>query len=1036
MIEWFTRNSVAANLLMALILALGIHAVFFRIPLEAYPDVALDTVSISMVFRGATPVEVEEGIVVRIEEAISDLTGIKRIIAHANEGKARIDIEVEKGHDPPTLLDDIKNRVDAISTFPLDTERPVYSILQRRIKVISVAISADLPERELRELGERVRDDLLALPRISQVDLMGVRSHEIAMEVKQDTLERFGLGFDDITEAIRNTSGDYPAGSLKTRRGEILLRTEGQAYTMEDFARIPVITHPDGTRLTLADIAGIKDGFVEDPSYARFNGQPAVLLLVYRTTGQNTTTLARDVRNYVDTVRQHMPPGITIDYWWDDSRRIQNWLSLLTGSAIHATGIILLILGLFLRPLVAALVFIGIPISFMGALALMPVFGVTINIYTLFAFILVLGIVVDDAIVTGENIYIHLQRGEDPVLAAIHGTHDIAVPVTLGVLTTIAVFVPLLFVEGERSTMFGPGAIVVILVLLFSLVGSKLILPAHMKHVRVPVDNDPSRNRLARIQGRVADSLMWSIRTFYQPLLVRALENRFLTLSLFVGISFVLISFFFSGRYAFVFFPSAEGEQVWVNLTMPAGTPAKIMDRHLSRISEAAHRLQDKYRDAATGESVIRNILLQNGWDFLSGVKDTGPYKGGIVLQLAPWTEHPVPVSNAELVREWRLITGPIPGTKELRFQFDELQANASIGIRITGDDLQDLAEAAAEIKARLAEYDGVLNIRDSFDAEREEIVLTLHPEAELLGISVSDLGKQVRWAFFGAEAQRIQRGRDDVRVMVRYPPDERLSEENLFRMKIRTLSGVEVPLTTVADVTMGRGLSSIRRVDRHRAADVSADIDTGGADVNRIMSHMKPFFAGLQERYPGIRYSLEGEQREQRESFTSLTLGAALVFFVIYSLLAIPLRSYTEPIIVMAVIPFSMVGALIGHIIMDMELSIISVMGFLALSGVVINDNLVLLDYINQKRSEGLSAAKAARIAGMARFRPILLTSLTTFAGLIPLIFGNDIQAQHLLPMAVSLGIGILFSTPLTLFLTPIVYTILDDLRGTGQSP
>nr|VFK41610.1 MAG: Multidrug efflux pump subunit AcrB [Candidatus Kentron sp. SD]VFK47535.1 MAG: Multidrug efflux pump subunit AcrB [Candidatus Kentron sp. SD] len=1043
MIEWFTRNGVAANLLLASILALGTHALLVRLPLEMFPDMEMEMVIISVVFRGATPVEVEEGVVTRVEEAISDLSGIKRMVSTAGEGKAEIRVEVEKGYDSRLLLDDIKNRIDAISTFPRDVERPVYRIPARRIQAIGVVISGDLPARALRESGERIQNDLLALPGVSHVALMGAGAYEIAIEVSQHTLERFGIGFDDIVQAVRGASRDYPAGSLKTGRGEVLLRTRGQAYTGEDFGRIAIIRRADGIRVTLSDIAEIKDGFVEDPAYARFNGRPAILLPVYRTKAQSATVLARNARRYVEDVRQRMPPGMDIDVWFDTSKEIGIWVDILLRNAIQGGIAVLLILALVLHPSVAGWVFVGIPVSFMGALALMPVLGATINILTLFAFILVLGIVVDDAIVTGENIYARQRRGEDSTLAAIRGTREVAIPVTLGVLTTISAFVPLLLLEGENGAIFGPMGMVVILVLSFSIVESKLILPAHMRHVRVApardvgadeppgkAGNGPLQGRLTKFQDRIADFLEEGVRRFYQPLLIRALRNRFLTLSLFIGVSFILLSLVLGGRYDFIFFPDVEGDMAWASLEMPAGTPFEVTERYLSRIAEAAERLQEKHRDEKTGKGVIRNILLNGGWSFLLGNESLSPHQGEVILELVSPTERPTAISNAELIRQWRRETGLIPGARDLGFHYDEQQLVDPIDIQLAGDDLEILAMAAAEVKARIQEYPGVFDIRDNLESGREQITLTLRPEAKLLGLSVSDLGVQTREAFFGAEAQRIRRGRNEARVMVRYPLAERREKVNLSRMKIRIPSGVEVPLSVVADVATDTAFSTVRRVDRRRAVNVTADVDDKSTDVNRILKDMAPFLADLETRWPGLRYSLEGEQRKQRESFAGLIVGVWIVLFAIYALLAIPLRSYAQPIIVMGIIPFSTVGALLGHMIMGLSLSMMSVLGVLALIGVVVNDSLVLLDYINRRRREGISASDAARIAGMARFRPILLTSFTTFAGLMPLIFEKSIQAQYLIPVAVSLGFGILYATLLTLFLVPIGYTLLDDFR------
>nr|VFK23836.1 MAG: Multidrug efflux pump subunit AcrB [Candidatus Kentron sp. LFY] len=1039
MIEWFAKNGVAANLLMVLILMLGAHALSSRIPLEVFPNIDLDVVAISMVFRGATPMEVEEGIVIRIEEAISDLSGIDRIISNANEGSARIRIEIEDGHSPREVLDDIKNRVDAINTFPVDAERPVYEVLQHRKEVIRVAISGDLPERPLRELGERVRDDLLALPETTWIDLTGVRPYEIAIEVGQHNLERFGIGFDDVVGAVRNASKDYPAGSLKTRRGDILLRTRGQAYTKADFERIVIISRPDGTRLTLGDIAHIEDGFAENPLYARFNGEPAVFLDIYRVGDKSALALARDVRDYVDDFKQHLPPGVSMDYWRDHSRIIKLRLDTLLNSAIQGGLLIFLLLTLFLRLSVAVWVCVGIPISFAGAFALMPELGVTLNIVSLFGFILVLGVVVDDAIITGENIYIHLRRGEDPTLAAIRGTREVAVPVTFGILTTAAAFIPLLFVEGRRAPVFAQISMVVISTLIFSLVESKLILPAHMRHIRMGHGDGTARRRLGGwltgIQCRVADSLERGIDTLYRPFLARALERRFLVISLFMGFSFILLSLVLSGRYGFVFFPRVQSEIAHVTLAMPKGTPVEITSRHMEHILETARHLQDKYRDPSTHESIVRNIALLVGWTS-SNVFDAGRNLGGdshlgqVILELVPPEERSIAIATSKLVREWRTGIGQIPGAEELGFRAEIGRSGDPIDIQLMGDDFDTLTAAAREVKGRLSGYPGLFDIQDSLDANREEIRLHLRPEAELLGLSVSDLGKQVRHAFFGAEAQRIQRGRDDVRVMVRYPLAERRSDLDLANMRIRTPSGVEVPFSAVADVVTDTAFSTIRRIDRHRSVNVTADVDKKTTDVNRIMRDLTPFLADLDQRYPGVRFSLEGELREQRESFASFYAGIAVVLFIVYALLAIPFRSYVQPLIVMAIIPFGIFGALLGHMIMGMSLSIMSIWGILALVGIVVNDSLVLVDYINRRRREGVPLADAVQTGGMARFRPILLTSLTTFAGLTPLLLDKSTQAQFLIPMAVSLGFGILYATLVTLLLVPIGYLILEDAR------
>jgi multidrug efflux pump subunit AcrB len=1033
LIAWFVRNEVAANLLMVSIVFLGLWSLATRIPLEVFPEFERDVVNISMTYRGATPAEVEESVVVRIEEAIEDLQGVKEITSNANEGQARVRVEVDKGYAPRMILDDIKNRVDAINTFPDDVERPIYSVLEFTRQVISVVVSGALDEAELRRLGERIRDDLTALPEVSLAELAAVRPYEISVEVSESTLDRYGLTFDTIVQAIRRSSVDLPAGSIKTRSGEVLLRTKGQAYTADDYAGIVVRTRADGTRITLGDIAEIRDGFEEDPRYGLFNGEPAVLIDVYRTGDQSAIGIGRAVRQYLAEQQALMPGGVTIDYWRDRSRIVKLRLQTLVKSALQGGLLIFLLLALFLRLSVAIWVCVGIPISFLGALALMPTIGVTINLISLFAFILVLGIVVDDAIITGENIYTHLKRAEASTSAAITGAQEVAVPVTFGILTTVAAFVPLLFVEGIRGAIFAQIPSVVIPVLLFSWVESKLILPAHMKHVRLDRDREKPLKAWQRVQRRTADGLERFIERAYRPALEWALEQRYLTLCIFVGVSLIVLSFVVSGRYTFTFFPRVQSETARATLTMPAGTPVEETRRHLERISALARELQEKYFDATIDGSVIRNILVSVGWTggaYGQGQGSGRPELGRVSLELVPPEDRALEVTSAEIVREWRDGIGVIPGVKELSFFAEIGRGGDPVDIQLTGPDFDQLARLASVVKARLREYPGLFDIGDTFEDGKPEIKLRIRPEAELLGLNAEDLGRQVRQAFFGAEAQRIQRGRDDVRVMVRYPESERRSLESLDTMRIRTREGAEVPFGNVAEVELGQGFATIRRVDRQRAINVKADVNKEKVDVNRIVPDLRSLLDTLVAENPGVRYSLEGELREQRESFGSILVGLGFVLFSIYALLAVPFRSYLQPLMVMLVIPFGVVGAILGHMIMGMNISIMSVMGMLALSGVVVNDSLVLVDWVNRRRREGMPIAEAVRKGGVARFRPILLTSLTTFVGLVPLIFEKSTQAQFLIPMAVSLGFGILYATLLTLFLVPVTYLILDDMQ------
>lgn len=1027
MISWFARNSVSANLLMFVIIAAGVYSLANRVPLEVFPTFERDTVVINMSYRGATPTEVEEAVIIRIEEAIADLDGIKQIDSVAYEDTGRVTVEVEKGRNPRELLDDIKSRVDGISTFPTDVEKPRYSASEFKREVISVAVSGALSEREIRKLGEQVRDELANLPEVSTVELTGVRAYEIAIEVSQDTLDRYDLTLEQVATAIRRSSVDLPAGAIKSSGGEILLRTKGQAYTGEEYGDITVLTRNDGRHIKISDIAIIKDGFEEEPKYSLFNGEPTVMLEVYRTGDESALVVGKAVRDYVDARQMRMPQGVSLDYWRDRSRIVKLRLETLLTSAWQGGLLVFVTLALFLRLSVAIWVCVGIPISFMGALAIMPELGATLNLVSLFAFILVLGIVVDDAIITGENIYSHLKRAESGMQAAIRGAQEVSVPVTFGILTTVAAFVPLLFMEGLRGPIFAQIPMVVIPVLMFSWVESKLILPAHMRHVHMRQNGNGGL--WYRFQQIFANGLERAIERIYQPVLKLALKHRYLTFAIFIAVSLILISYALSGRINFTFFPRIASETARATLVMQTGTAEEVTIGHIKRMTAIAKELQNKYTDPASNQSVIKNVLTEMG---SSGARSSAgaAESGRVSLELVPPEERLISIDTKKLVGEWRKRIGAIPGAKELNFRAEIGRSGDPIDVQLISNNDEALKEITAKVKTRLSEYPGFFDIQDTLEDGKPEIKLEILPEAEFLGLTAQDLGRQVRQAFYGAEAQRIQRGRDDVRVIVRYPEQERSSVSNLDTMRIRTADGVKVPIGNVSDIRMGQGPAAIQREDRQRTINITADADKSQVDTTRVGLELEQFMRDILVDYPGVRFAFGGELKEQQESFGSLFYGILLTLFAIYSLLAIPLRSYLQPVIVMLVIPFSVVGAIFGHMIAGMSLSFMSILGMLALAGVVVNDSLVLVDWINKKRQQGMAPEEAARVSGVARFRPILLTSLTTFFGLLPLLLEKSTKAQFLIPMAVSLGFGILYATLISLLLIPSLYLILADIK------
>lgn len=1036
MIAWFARNHVAANLLMVTILFTGLMSLKYNIPLEVFPSFETDTISVNVSLRGATPEDAELSLATRVEEAVSDLEGVKQINSRSVEGGATITIEVDSGYDARELLADVKSRVDEIGTFPSEADQPVISLATFKRDVITVAVAGELSEQELRGYAERVRDDLLRTPGITQVELDGVRNYEIAIELSQDQLRAYDLTLSEVAERIGNSSLDLSAGNIRTDGGDILIRSKGQAYYRDQFEPLVIKANTDGSLLRLRDIANVTDGFEESALRTRFNGKPAAMLDVYRVGDQSAIEVADKVKAYVHKQQANLPQGLELSYWGDGSLLVKSRIKTLTTNALQGGILVLLLLTLFLRPSIAFWVFIGIPVSFMGAFLVMPLFGVTLNVLSLFGFILVLGIVVDDAIVTGENIYSHLRNAESGLQASIRGTQEVAVPVTFGVLTTVAAFLPIGFIEGARGALFAQIPVVVIPVLLFSLIESKFVLPAHLKHLKLRQNEVEQQGRLSQMQQRFADGFERMILKYYQPLLALSLKHRLTTLALFSGVFILILAFILSGWTRFVFFPRVEADTARASLTMPSGTPFEVTDRYIVRMVEAARALQEDYRDPNTGESVIMNIFSTTG---AGGSAETGRIR----FELQPAEEREQEVSASTLINEWRERIGPIPGAETLTFRAEIGRASDPVSIELRSGDVDDLRAMAQQVKARLETYPTLFDIADNLSDGKEELQLELTPQAHLLGLTRSDIIRQVRQNFFGIEVQRVQRGRDDIRVMVRLPLEERQAIAGLKGILINTPGAGQVPLDEVAQLVPGKSPSAIYRVDQYRTANVVADMDKVNTNTTVLNRDLNEFLTELVLQYPGAEFSLEGEAEEQRESFASLALGLAFVFFVIYSLLAIPFRSYLQPLIVMSVIPFGAIGAIVGHWIMGMDLTIMSLLGLMALIGVVVNDSLVLVDFTNQRRKELQAGGEhshfeatrqAVLVAGVARFRPVMLTSLTTFIGLMPLLFEKAVQAQFLIPMAVSLGFGIIFATVVTLIMVPVNFMLLEDLRRLGR--
>jgi len=1041
-INWFARNPVAANLIMVLIIGGGLVSLFGgSIVQEVFPEFAIDLITIQVPYPGAAPEEAEEAICLRVEEAVRGLNGIKKLTSRARENIGVVTIHVESDADSRKLLDEVKARIDAIDTFPDETEKPIIQELTNRRQVIDVAIYGNTDELSLRHLAERVRDDLAALPEMSIVELSNARPYEISIEVSEDTLRRHGLTFDRIATAIRRSSLDLPGGSIKTPGGEVLLRTKGQAYTARDFEQLVLLTRPDGTRLTIADVATVVDGFADTDQSTKFQGEPAMLVSVFRVGGQDALSIGDAVSRYIERAERWMPEGVSLATWNNASKILRDRRDLLLRNGATGMVLVFITLALFLRFRLALWVMVGMLLSFMGAIWLMPVLGVSINMISLFAFILVLGIVVDDAIIAGENIYTHQHRTGKALQGAIDGAREISVPVVFAVLTTIAAFVPLIAITGMIGKVMYVIPLVVISCLAWSLIESLWILPAHLSHYKHRDPNEPRKENLwQRFQGRFANKVELAMTGYYRPFLNACLRRRYLTISVALSLLILTAGLILGGRLKWVFFPEVESDYVSATITMPPGTPVEVTAAAVLWLEESADQVrreleenygtdQFRYVITALGEHPFATMQQQNSGALVGG--ERAAHLGEVTIELQPAETRSA--SSADVADRWRELTGRIPGTVEQTFSSSLFEPGKDIDIQLTGIDLENLRAAKDELESRLGEYAGVFEIGNSFRDGKEEIRLAIKPAAELTGLTLSDLGRQVRQAFHGEEAQRIQRGRDEIKVMVRYPEDERLSIANLERMRIRLPGGIEVPFSEVAEAVPGRGYASITRIDRRRAINVTADVDSSVASAGTVIKGLaNDVLPKILARYPGVSYTFEGQQAEQRETIAGLVRGFIIAILVIFALLAIPLRSYLQPAIIMIAIPFGIVGAVLGHIALGYDLSILSMFGLVALTGVVINDGLVMVDFINRfrERHEG-DIHRAVREAGVARFRPIVLTSLTTFVGLFPLLLEKSMQARFLIPMAVSLAFGVLFATLITLILIPAAYIVLEDLTG-----
>lgn len=1039
-IAYMVRNGVAANLLMAFIVVAGLVSMNGLVQ-EAFPVLTFNHVEVSVPYPGASPEEVEESIVQKVEEQIKTLDGVKEVTAVAAEGIASIVAGFKTGTDIGRALDDIESAVNQITTFPAAAERPEVRQMTNRQSVMRLVLYGDVPERTLKELAYRTEDAIASLPAVSYVETSGVRDYEISIEVPLHRLRSLGLTLEDISDVVRNSSLDLSAGSLETRAAQVRVRTTGKSYNQQDFENIIILSQGDGTVLRLGDIAEVRDGFQEAYLITRYNGQRAAFVEVYRSAGEQVLEVVEAVKEYLDRqLIPSLPAGVAVDIWNNDAELYEERLSLLLKNGSLGLLLVLVALTLFLEIRLALWVAVGIGISFVGALAAMLAFNVSINTISLFAFILGVGIVVDDAIVVAENIYTERQKGLPGVSAAIRGARRIKRPVIFAVLTTVVAFTPLLFLPGTIGDMMGGVPIILISVLLISLIESLLVLPHHLSHL--PGPEWKPVNFVDRFFSRIHTRVDKEFRRFVDGPLDRGLRlatgQPSIVIATGIGMIIFCVGLVPAGIIGVILNEPVESDIVTANLEMPEGTPATRTAELAGYLEQAGYRAIERLSldQTENAEPLVVGVNLTVGEkprQIGGGIAQEPslkpqPHIATVEFKLQPTGRRDF--TSGEFLEAWREEVGMAPMARSITFNADLIDLGYPVQVNLSHPDHERLGPVSEALVASLLEFQGVFDIRSNHAASLQEIQIELRPEARMLGLTLDGLAQQVRSAFFGNEALRVQRGREDVRVYVRLPARERDSIADVEGHLMRTPAGVEVPLSRVARVRLGNSPASVHRKDGRRVVTITADVDpdvvTGG-EVTAILA--QTVLPALADAHPGLTHTFGGEQQQQLESFDALGRGFALALLVIYALLAIPLGSYTKPLLIMAVIPFGVIGAILGHLIMGIDLSVTSMWGIIGLSGIVVNDSLVMFDFINQRLEEGAPIQAAIIDGAKARFRPIFVTSITTFLGFTPLILERSIQAQFLIPLGVSVGFGIVFATVILMMIVPALATVYFQL-------
>nr|WP_255785397.1 efflux RND transporter permease subunit [Membranihabitans maritimus] len=1005
------RSSVAANLLMLFLLGAGIYTMF-TIQKEVFPQFQLDFVNVNVSYPGSSPEEVEQGILLPVEEAIRGVQGIKEITSTAQEGAGEVLIELVPGTDRMKAFQDIDQAVNRIRTFPDDIEEPEVVLEERQLDVMEVAIYGNVDIWTLRVVGERLRNRLLSQPAITQVALDNVPDYETRIEIPRHTLRKYQLTLGQVADIIEQSSQDVPAGSVETSSGEIMLRMQERKQWAREFGNIPIASSRSGAQVLLKDIATITDGFEETGFHGQFNRQTSVSMEIFRVGDQSPLDIEDLVKNILSEYQ--FPPNVNYRIDSNRAEEFRDRLSLLTGNGLMAIFIVIIILSLFLEYRLAFWVMMGMVISFIGGMILLPIIGVSVNMISMFGFLVVLGIVVDDAIVVGENVYEYRQRGYGIMEAAIMGTKDVSKPVFFSILTTIIAFFPLLFLPGETGQFWWPLPAVVIVILAVSLLEALFILPAHLGHIKKKSKKGLVL-RLENAQSKFADGFNKIVDRYFRPFLDKCLEHRYVTLSAAVGLLVVVGGYGLSDHMGMILMPEVAADEIEAGIRLPVGTTTDQAAEVAEDVTAATQRMFEEYHLYEVAEGVKTNVRGSNFID--------------VEIVLLPPDQRDM--SAREVIALWRDNIGDIRGVDQITFEAERGPGGArqDISVDLSHTDISVLEKASQAFVDEMNTFNNTRDVSDNYNKGKAQFDFKLLPEGRNLGLTSSQVGQQVRDAFFGALAMRQLRGTNEVEIRVKLPLEERKDIRNLEDFIIRTADSVEVPLMDVVEVEEKEAFTSINRRDGRRVVNVGMDVEPSNAVTRVLESINTTVLPQLRSDYPGLTWTYEGSQADMRESTNSLYGTFSIALLLIYALLAFAFGNYVQPLIVMTAIPFGVVGAVIGHIILGYDLSLVSLMGMIALAGVVVNDSLIMVDYANGLKEKGASAYEAIHEAGLRRFRPIMLTTMTTFGGLMPIIFETSSQAFYLIPMAISLGFGIVFATSIILVIVPCLYLGLEDI-------